>query len=82
LGLTPDTDPSVAIDGPGPSLFLQQVREPKTARNRVHLDLVGGNRALEIVRLRELGATIREEREGYTVMQDPEGNEFCVKDPD
>ena len=36
----------------------------------------------EVARLRGLGATVRDERDGYTVMQDPEGNEFCVRDPD
>jgi hypothetical protein len=82
LGLGPETDSTVAVDGPGPTLFLQQVAEPKRARNRVHLDLAGGERSAEVARLRGLGATVRDERDGYTVMQDPEGNEFCVRDPD
>ena len=81
LGLTPETDPQVAVDGPGPTLWFQQVAEKKTARNRVHLDLVGGERAAEVARLGELGATVRDEHDGFTVMLDPEGNEFCVLDP-
>jgi hypothetical protein len=82
LGLTPETDPTVAVDGPGPTLWLQQVQEPKVTRNRVHLDLTGGPRAEEVARLCGLGATVRDEHETFTVMQDPEGNEFCVRDPD
>ena len=81
LGFTPQTDPTVAVDGPGPTIFLQQVAEPKTTRNRVHLDIVGEERPHEVARLRELGASVRDEHDGYTVMQDPEGNEFCVCDP-
>jgi hypothetical protein len=82
LGLTPETDPTVAVDGPGPTLWLQQMPEPKVTRNRVHLDLTGGPRSEEVARLRGLGATVRDEHETFTVMQDPEGNEFCVRDPD
>ena len=81
-GFTPETDPAVAVDGPGPTLFLQQVPESKVTRNRVHLDITGGARSGEVERLRGLGTTVRAEHETFTVMQDPEGNEFCVRDPD
>ena len=81
-------------DGAGPRLFFQQVPEGKTAKNRVHLDLraapglTGDERmaALEkrCTELVALGAT-RLQRldgndmdEGIIVMQDPEGNEFCL----
>jgi hypothetical protein len=77
-GLTPDSDPAVAVDGPGPTLFFQQAEEPKTARNRVHLDVAVPDRRREVERLRALGARVAREREGFTVMHDPEGNEFCV----
>ena len=80
-GRTPETDPNVAVDGPGPTLFFQETKAPKSARNRVHLDLAGTSRAGEVARLRALGARVREERATYTVMLDPEGNEFCVQDP-
>jgi hypothetical protein len=89
LGLTPETDPTVAVDGPGPTIFVQQMSEPKRARNRVHLDLVGlENREIEVGRLCALGARVRDPldargpRHDHTVMLDPEGNEFCVRDPD
>ncbi len=81
-GRTPETDPAVALDGPGPTIWLQETAEPKTGRNRVHLDLVGGPRAAEVERLCALGATVRDEHEGFSVLQDPEGNEFCVLDPE
>ncbi|WP_214405198.1 VOC family protein [Pseudonocardia lacus] len=62
-------------------MFLK-VPEPKTAKNRVHLDLTAPDRDAEVARLVELGATrIREVTEhgmSWVVMNDPEGNEFCV----
>jgi len=83
-------------DGVGPRLFFQRVPEPKTAKNRVHLDLsvVGGGRgtppeesraliAAAVERAVTAGATkVREfdEPTGYwVVLQDPEGNEFCLQ---
>lgn len=80
--------------GVGPRLFFQRVPEGKAAKNRVHLDvraapdLQGEERmaALEAEadRLVGLGATRVERFEpdqftaGHIVMQDPEGNEFCL----
>jgi hypothetical protein len=79
-GRTPETDPAVAIDGPGPTIFFQESSLSKHGRNRVHLDLEGGARPAEVRRLLALGATLRDEHSGYSVMQDPEGAEFCVRD--
>lgn len=81
LGLTPETDPSVALDGPGGTIFFQQVGEPTPGRNRIHFDVRGGPRSEEVARLLELGATVRDEHADWTVMLDPEGNQFCVLDP-
>jgi hypothetical protein len=78
LGLTPDTDPTVLVDGPGPSLCFQQVAAGKTAKNRLHLDVSVSDRPAEVARLTALGASLARETESYTVMRDPEGNEFCV----
>ncbi len=63
----------------GPNMWLNQVPEPKTAKNRVHFDLrAPGPVADEVRRLTELGAcVIRSDHP--VVMQDPEGNEFCVE---
>jgi hypothetical protein len=89
-----DYDARVDPDGAGPRLYFQRVPEPKTAKNRVHLDLaVGGGRgtppeelrrniAVAVERAVAAGATkVREvdERDEYwVVLQDPEGNEFCM----
>jgi hypothetical protein len=60
--------------------------EPKTAKNRVHLDLAttsAAHQAEMVARLKELGATYADVGQGevpWTVMADPEGNEFCVLD--
>jgi hypothetical protein len=61
--------------------FFEKVPESKVAKNRQHLDLVDADpKAVEL--LVALGATIVAEHEmanhRWTVMQDPEGNEFCV----
>jgi len=78
-GHTPDTDPSVALDGPGPTIFFQLAISPKTVRNRVHLDLGCDDPARETRRLVGLGATVRDAHPRFTVLLDPEGNEFCLK---
>jgi hypothetical protein len=60
--------------------------EPKTAKNRVHVDLAARSAAHQrhlVARLRELGATsvdVGQGDAGWTVLADPEGNEFCVLD--
>lgn len=81
LGLTPETDTSVALDGPGLTIFFQMTTSPKASRNRIHFDVCSQNRSAEIQRLTSLGASIRDEHDTYTVMLDPDGNEFCVTDP-
>lgn len=65
-----------------PVILFQEVPEPKVVKNRVHLDLHGESMAAEVDRLRGLGATVITERSlgrlRWTVMADPEGNEFCI----
>jgi hypothetical protein len=64
----------------GPNMWFNRVPEPKTAKNRLHFDLRPlATRQEEVERLRGLGATVLQEFESHTVMQDPEGNEFCVE---
>jgi hypothetical protein len=78
----------------GPRLFFQRVPEGKVVKNRVHLDvragtgLVGEERLTtleaECTRLVTLGAVrvqllaADEDNESCIVMQDIEGNEFCL----
>jgi len=66
-----------------PPLLFQKVPEPKVVKNRVHLDLRAESMTDEVARLIGLGATFIAERSlgettRWTVMADPEGNEFCV----
>ena len=64
------------------SLFFWKVPEAKVVKNRLHLDLATKDPASEIEKLVTLGAQKVEYREGngasWTVMLDPEGNEFCI----
>ncbi|HEV8064519.1 MAG TPA: VOC family protein, partial [Acidimicrobiales bacterium] len=68
-----------------PAWYFNLVSEPKAAKNRVHLDLTATD-ADAVGWLVELGATLVAEHEldnadhRWTVMSDPEGNEFCVAD--
>ncbi|MGY1673731.1 VOC family protein [Geodermatophilus sp. SYSU D00710] len=76
--------------GRGPELWFNPVPEPKTVKNRVHLDVVGDSAALQAA-----GATVvraSDERPGHEadedageigwdVLADPEGNEFCCFPP-
>ncbi|MFF7296335.1 VOC family protein [Streptomyces sp. NPDC008265] len=61
--------------------------EPKVGKNRVHLDLATSSAAHQaelVARLKDLGATLADVGQGdvpWTVMADPEGNEFCVLEP-
>ena len=80
LGLSPETDPTVLVDGPGPSLCFQEVQTRLAVRGRIHLDVAASDRAREVARLRALGAAPVREASGYTVLKDPEGNRFCVVD--
>ena len=66
---------------PRPRILLQRVPEGKQGKNRLHLDFGAADMEAEVERLVELGAKRLETREEYgrfTVMQDPEGNEFCI----
>ena len=91
-----DASAIVDPDGVGPRIFFQRVPEPKTVKNRVHLDIHVGDRSMsaeerealaaaEVERLVGLGARIvaadvtdPDIGGRWTVLQDPEGNEFCV----
>lgn len=65
-----------------PSWLFARVPEPKAVKNRLHLDVVAANPETEIARLIEIGATRIGDRDEYgytwTLMADPEGNEFDV----
>jgi hypothetical protein len=78
LDLTPETDPTVMVDGPGPILCFQRIPHRRYEGNRVHLDIAVADRQREIRRVRALGGEVVREAPEYTVMRDPEGNQFCI----
>ena|SRR5438309_1856134 len=67
-------------------IWFNQVPEPKIGKNRVHIDINMPD-AAEMDRLLSLGAHVLQEIRGddgalwWTVMADPEGNEFCAFPP-
>lgn len=68
---------------PIPLLFLKVV-EPKTSKNRMHLDLRVKSYEEAIARAVSLGATMADDiyrGDEWQVLRDPEGNEFCVIRP-
>jgi len=77
-------DRFIALTGHGIVLTLQRVTEPKTVKNRMHLDLLVGDLEAEVRRLETLGAcrltpAARQEfGQTWFVLADPEGNEFCL----
>lgn len=87
--LDPESGPafaSIGVDDPErtkPAWYFEQVPEPKVAKNRMHLDLIDPDSSA-VDRLVALGASIVGAhqivggRHRWTVMQDPEGNEFCI----
>jgi Predicted enzyme related to lactoylglutathione lyase len=78
LGLTPETDTSVMVAGPGTRICVHLRRGPRPERNRVHLDIAAEDVEAEVSRLIDLGATRVRDGDGYVVLHDPEGNNFCV----
>jgi predicted enzyme related to lactoylglutathione lyase len=68
-------------------ICFMPVTDRKTVKNRVHLDITtaAGDRDQEIERLLRLGARRADigqsGTESWTVLADPEGNEFCVIRP-
>lgn len=87
-----DANAIVDPDGVGPRIFIQKVPEPKTTKNRVHLDVRVSqsheNKDREALKAKAdelVGAGARlveifdDPHTGYwIVMTDPEGNEFCI----
>ena len=70
--------------GVGPDLLFIKVPDAKVSKNRLHLDLRPDDQAAEVARLEALGAKrteigqSRDDSTTWIVLEDPEGNEFCV----
>ncbi|MBB3662895.1 MULTISPECIES: VOC family protein [Prauserella salsuginis group] len=85
------TDPvpgGVEVQEPGgraPSLFFVAVDDPKSVKNRLHLDLYAGDHEATLDGLLARGASrvsVGQPAEAeWTVLADPEGNEFCLLEP-
>jgi len=71
----------------GPYLEFVRVPEPKTVKDRIHLDVApfaDGDRPADVRALQEAGAALADIGQGdvsWTVLADPQGNEFCVLSP-
>ncbi len=76
------TDP----EGRGPNLSLQGRERPRGRRNWLHLDLYTADQGGEVARLEGLGARRYpwryEPGADYVVLEDPDGNLFCVVQKD
>ncbi|CCE74744.1 VOC family protein [Clavibacter nebraskensis] len=77
-------DDEAELRGPG-GRWLEFIRvpEPKSVKNRMHMCLrpAGATRDAEVERILGLGAGMVDDRrgtDGWAVLADPEGNEFCV----
>lgn len=58
-----------------PALGFQRVKDPTRGKNRMHINVGGVEREALVELLKGLGLV-------WTVMQDLEGNEFCVGNPE
>ncbi|NYI08192.1 VOC family protein [Allostreptomyces psammosilenae] len=70
----------------GPALGFQKVSEPTPGKNRLHLDLASADMAATVAELVAHGAKRVDEHAledgfAWTVLEDPEGNAFCVSGP-
>jgi len=80
----PDVEPHDPIcivdpEDAGPSIWINEVPEPKVVKNRMHIDVIGLTDELLT-----LDATLVRARDAdieWDILADPEGNEFCVFSP-
>jgi catechol 2,3-dioxygenase-like lactoylglutathione lyase family enzyme len=76
--------PEAGFGGPAPTLVFGRVPDPTPGKRRLHIDLNATDRDqdAELERLLSFGATPADVgqtgEEGWHVLADPEGNEFCL----
>jgi predicted enzyme related to lactoylglutathione lyase len=78
---TPDEVVITKDDKTFPGLVFVPVPESKTVKNRLHIDLNPDDQEAEVERVVGLGASVVDIGQGevaWTVLADPEGNEFCI----
>lgn len=84
VGVEPDGAIEIGDPGSGSmTILFQPVTEPKTVKNRLHLDVrpTDKSHSYELARLLGLGARpvgVGHEVDTWVVLADPEGNEFCL----
>ncbi|MBL7260640.1 VOC family protein [Paractinoplanes lichenicola] len=90
LGYLPEASSSTRYrslkptDGNGVELLLQRVPDPKTTKNRLHLDLRVPDLQAELTRVTALGARlvtpdpVEEDGWRWHILTDPDDNEFCI----
>ena len=64
-----------------PGLLFGSVPEPKSVKNRLHLDFRPDDQDREVERMLGLGASradVGQGEQSWVVLADPEGNEFCI----
>jgi predicted enzyme related to lactoylglutathione lyase len=75
-------DVEIAADGDQPTILFQLVSDAKVVKNRIHIDVrPTEDQQAEVGRIIGLGAQLIDIGQGpvsWTVLADPEGNEFCV----
>ena len=79
-------DEEVVVENPngGADLLFLKNPDPRMVKNRIHLDIRPENQTVEVARLENLGAKrieigqSKDPRTSWVVMEDPEGNIFCV----
>ena len=67
------TDALLEDDVPEHAIWVNQVPEPRSVKQRVHLDV-----RAPVGEILALGATVDTEHTGWTVLRDPEGGELCA----
>ena len=88
LGYVIDSDSATWVgmndpQGKGASIGLQLRDDKKAGINHLHIDLAAADVEKEVMRLEKIGATRAKwpyypEKATWVVMQDPDGNEFCI----
>lgn len=79
-----DPDGDTTLSGPGVRLYFLYVPEKKTVKNRVHLDLRATDYDAAVARALRLGARPAPDvydGDRWSVLRDPEDNEFCILRP-
>lgn len=83
--VTVDHGDFISVEVGAVSMGFQKVEDRTPGKNRIHLDLFANDREAECDRLVALGARHLEDHAvpgfGWTVLADPEGNQFCVAQP-